>query len=382
MRDTVDQYLPAPRRRPWLIILPAAGIVVLALGWGAFWYFAASQAQTRMTDWRRHEASLGRVYGCAAESVGGFPFRMEVRCSDPTAELRSVKPPLSVKARHVLAAVQVYQPTLLIAEATGPATLAEPGQAPMLAIDWTLAQASLRGLPSAPERVSIVFDKLGVSRLDTGTAQAAGSAEHFELHVRQAPRLPQDEPAIDLAVQISKGTLPQVSQLPGGPVDADISAVLHGFDDLSAKDLTHKPWREYLRDLQAANGRLEIRQARVRQGDILATGQGTIALNAQGRLDGELRLTVAGLEQLVAALGLDRAMGRASQSAAERIAPGLNLEKLLGPRGNAALAAAGVAMLGQPTELEGRKAVLLPLRFSDGAVYLGPLPVGQVQPLF
>ena len=202
MRDTVDHYAPAPRRFPWPIVLPAAAVIVLALGWSAFWYFAAAQAQTRMTAWREHEASLGHIYGCATQTVGGFPFRMEVRCADPSGELRTAKPPLSIKAKNVLAAVQVYQPTLLIAEATGPASIAESGHAPVLAADWVLAQASVRGLPTAPERISVVFDKLGVTRLDTGTAQTAATADHLELHVRQAPRLPQDEPAVDLAVRL------------------------------------------------------------------------------------------------------------------------------------------------------------------------------------
>jgi hypothetical protein len=120
----------------------------------------------------------------------------------------------------------------------------------------------------------------------------------------------------------------------------------------------------------------------VQQGEIVTVGQGTLALTPQGGLDGEIRLTVAGMEQLVAALGLDQAMARASQNAADRILPGLNLDRLLGPRGNAALAAAGVSMLGQPAELEGRKAVMLPLRFSGFNVFLGPLQVGRMQPLF
>ena len=376
MRDTVDHYAPQ-RRRPWPIILSVAALIILALGWSGFWYFAASQAQTRLAAWREREATLGRIYDCATQTVGGFPFRMEVRCADPSAELRNAQPPLSLKAKDLLATVQVYQPDLVITEIAGPASVAEPGRPPAFTANWTLAQSSVRGLPSALERLSLVFDRLDVTRHDNGPAQPAGTAEHLELHVRQAPRLPQDEPAIDLAVQLRKGTLPQVSQLAGTPVDADISMVLRGLRDFSAK-----PWPQRLRELQAANGRLEIRQARVQQGDILATGQGALTLTAQGRLDGEIRLTVAGLEQLVTALGLDRAMGRVSQNAAERIVPGLNLERLLGPRGNAALAAAGVAMLGQPAELEGRKAVMLPLRFADGAVFLGQLMVGQMQPLF
>lgn len=376
MRDTVDQYAPR-RRRPWRIVLPVAGFIILALGWSGFWYFAASQAQARLAAWREREATLGRIYACANQTIGGFPFRMEVRCADPSAELRTAQPPLAIKAKDLSAAVQVYQPNLVITEITGPASIAEPGRPPAFTANWALAQSSVRGLPSALERLSVVFDQLDVTRHDNGATQGAGTAEHLELHVQQAPRLPQDEPAVDVGVRLRKGLLPQVSQLAVMPVDAEISAVVRGVLDVSAK-----PWPQRLREWQAANGRLEIRQARLQQGDILATGQGSLVLTAQGRLDGEIRLTVAGLEQLVTALGLDRAMGRVSQNAAERIVPGLNLEKLLGPRGNAALAAAGVAMLGQPAELEGRKAVMLPLRFSDGAVFLGPLMVGQMQPLY
>lgn len=363
------------RRRRWPLVLPVGGVIVLAVAWSAFWYFAASEAEKRLTEWRAREATLGRVYDCASQTIGGFPFRLEVRCAVPSAELRDAR--LWFKAKDLLATVQVYRPDLVITEVAGPATIGELGGPPAFTANWTLAQASVRGLPSALDRISIVLDRLELTRHDNGSAQPAGSAEHLELHVRQAPRLPQDDPAFDLALQLRNGTLPQVPQLAAPPLDADISAVLRGLTDLSPKPLSQR-----LRELQAANGRLEIRQARVQQGDILATGQGTLALTPQGRLDGEIRLTVAGLEQLVAVLGVDRAVGRASQNAAERLAPGLNLEKLLGPRGNAALAAAGVAMLGQPAELEGRKAVMLPLRFVDGTVFLGPLMVGQMQPLF
>ena len=38
--------------------------------------------------------------------------------------------------------------------------------------------------------------------------------------------------------------------------------------------------------------------------------------------------------------------------------------------------------MGQPTEIDKKPAVLLPLNFSDGFVSLGMLPLGQVPPLF
>jgi hypothetical protein len=371
-----NPYQPPARRRPWLVIVPVAGLVLLATAWCAFWFFAAGRAESELTRWREREAQRGRIYACANEAVGGFPFRIEMRCQEPSADFRRIKS-VSLKAKSSVAAVQIYQPTLMVSEIAGPMTVSENGATPVAVVDWQLAQVSVRGLTALPERISAVFDKFAVDRLEAGAAQKAVSADHLEFHIRQAPRLPQDPMVLDLALKLDGALIPLVPQLATTALEADITAVLRGLDDLAPK-----PLAERLRQLQAANGRLEIRQARIRQGDVIGVGQGTLSLTAAGRLDGEVNLTIAGLDQLVTALGLDQAVARQTQSAASRLAPGLNLDKLLGPRGNAAIAAAGVAMLGRPAELEGRKAVTVPLRFSDGAVFLGPLPVGQMQPLF
>ena len=44
--------------------------------------------------------------------------------------------------------------------------------------------------------------------------------------------------------------------------------------------------------------------------------------------------------------------------------------------------AAGIGLLGEQTQLEGRRAVVLPLRISNGDMFLGGLSVGQINPLF
>jgi hypothetical protein len=65
--------------------------------------------------------------------------------------------------------------------------------------------------------------------------------------------------------------------------------------------------------------------------------------------------------------------------ALDRIIPGLGNVA----RQNAGPAiVAGINIMGQPTELEGQRAVSLPLRFNDGMVSLGPMPLGQTAPLF
>jgi Uncharacterized protein conserved in bacteria (DUF2125) len=111
-----------------------------------------------------------------------------------------------------------------------------------------------------------------------------------------------------------------------------------------------------------------------------------------GRLDGQIRLTVAGLERLIALLGLDQAVTqylaqRAGGMTVDKLASGLDrlmpgLGGAVRGQSGASLAAAGISMLGEQTQLDGRRAVALPLRFADGAVFLGPIAVGQVPPFF
>jgi len=363
------------RGRRWPLVLIVALVVVLAAGWSVLWYYAAGVAETKIPELRARGSQAGYRVDCGRQTLGGFPFRIELRCTGVDVELRNAA--LAITLKEVLAAVQVYQPTLALAEMTAPLILGQMGRTPEWTANWTLAQASVRGLPGPLERVSLAFDKPDLARSAGGAPAPFARAEHFEVHARQAPRLPQDPPATDLAINFTKASVPGVAKIPDQPIDGEIAATLRGLNDFRPR-----PLARVLRDLQAANGRLDVTRARIRQGEILAVGQGTLTLTPRGMLDGQIQLTVAGLEQLVVVLGVDKAIGQASQRALDRYVPGLNLDSLLGPRGNAAVAAAGVAMLGQPAELEGRQAVALPLRFADGVVFLGPLKVGEMQSLF
>ena len=77
---------PAPRR--WLIAMPTAIVILLGALWSGFWYWSSSKAQASLTAWRAHEAEVGRHFDCANTAFGGFPFRIEVACTEPTVEDR------------------------------------------------------------------------------------------------------------------------------------------------------------------------------------------------------------------------------------------------------------------------------------------------------
>ena len=384
MREALDIRRPAretgSHRRPWLIALPLALVVVLAAGWSVFWFYASAQANTGIAAWREREAQAGRAISCANQTLGGFPFRLEVVCGDPNVELQNLSPALVLGLKSATVLAQVYDPALLIGEFTGPLILGEPDRPASMTATWTLAQASVRGMPSALERASLVFDNPEFSRAGRATMEPVAAAKHVELHGRVLPRAPDDTASIEIAAKLNSAAAPPLHPALTQPTDATTDIVISGLHDLAPK-----PLMTQLREFAAAKGKIDIRQARISQGDILAVGSGVLTVTPEGLLEGQITMTVAGLDKLVTLLGLDQMLTqylaqRGGGLTMDKIASGLDrfMPGLGGAvRGNSgAIAAAGITMLGEPRDLEGRKAVMLPLRFADGMAYLGPLQIG------
>jgi hypothetical protein len=367
------------RRRNWRYISLLILVAALFGGWSWFWTFAAGKAEATIEGWRAREAKAGRVYACGAQSIGGYPFRFEMNCDQASALFGSNQPPLEIKSKGILIAAQVYQPTLLISEFHGPLTIANPGQAPDIVVNWKLAQSSLRGTPAAPERVSLVFDRPVVDRVTGGSQQNLLRANRIEIHGRIAEGSVTNNPVIEAALKLDKASAPGLHPAAAQPVDADITAVLRGL-----KDFAPKPWPARFREIQAAGGGIEIGQARVQAGETIAVGNGTLSLNANGRLEGQLRVTVAGLEPFLNSIGAQQ-MVQSSPSmdklsgVLDRLAPGLGNVARQQAGANISL---GVNLLGEQTTLEGKRAVTLPLRINDGAMFLGPIPIGKAPALF
>ena len=354
-------------------------VLALVAGWTGFWKFAAGKAQETIEGWRAREAKAGRIYNCGSQTVGGYPFRIEVNCERASALFRSNQPPVELKASSLVVLAQVYQPSLLISEYHGPLTIGEPGKLPDIVADWKLAQSSVRGTPAAPSRASLVFEQPAVDRMNGGDRQSVLRAKHFEIHGRMVEGSAADKPVIEIALQLDQASAPTLHPAAAQPIDANVTGVLRGLNDFSPK-----PWSVRFREMQAAGGRIDITQARVQQGEILAVGGGSLSINGNGRLEGQLRVTMAGLDQFLAAIGAQQRVQSSSSmdklvGALDRLAPGLGDVARQQAGANIAL---GINMLGEQTTLEGKRAVTLPLRFTDGSVFLGPIPIGNTPALF
>jgi hypothetical protein len=388
----------APRRRPlWRLFITPVLLLIAAVAWSAFWFYAASQVDVAADAWRAREAKSGRVYDCAKRTVAGFPFRLEVRCDGASVSLVSQaagQAPVTARLGEILVVAQVYDPKLLIAEFTAPATISERGLAPSMTVNWSKARSRVVGLPDVPQRASIAFDDAGVDRINGSVLAPLARAKHIELHGRLAEGSVLDRPVIETVLQIEGGSVQGAHPLLAEPFDANVRTMLSGL-----KDFSPKPWPERFREIQATGGHVEIVQSRIQQGDLIAVAAGTLGLSANGRLEGELQMTVAGIEKAIPALGIEKMLDEGvPQATLDRLAPGVktqDVNNLLGAldraipglgkvvKQNANVgAAAGINALGKEAVLEGKKARAFPLRFVDGAVFLGPLRVGQIPPLY
>lgn len=389
----------APRRRPlWRLFIMPALLLVAACAWSGFWFYAASEVGVRADAWRAQEAKSGRVYDCGTRSVAGYPFRLEVRCDDASVSLVSqtagARTPFTARLGEILVVAQIYQPDRLIAEFKAPASLAEGGQPPSLKVNWSLGRSSVFGLPDIPQRASIVFDNPSIDRVNGPVQTPLARANHVELHGRLADGSSVANPVIETVMQIAGGSIQELHPLLAAPFEADVQTKLSGL-----KDFAPKPWPERFRELQAAGGKVEIVRSRIQQGDLIAVAAGTLGLSAAGRIEGELQMTVTGIEKVIPALGIDKMLEqRVPQATLDRVAPGVKtkdlnnlfsaLDRAIPGLGKAVQqnanvgVAAGINSLGTEAELEGKKARAFPLRFVDGAVFFGPLKVAQIPPLF
>jgi hypothetical protein len=394
---TIASDAPRRRSRVKFFVMPILLLIAVVV-WSGFWFFAVSQAKEKAEAWRAQEAKSGRSYDCAKESIGGYPFRIEVRCEGArvtlTSQTANAAPPVTIGLGEILAVAQIYDPKLLIAEFHAPATISESQNVPAMQVTWSTARASVVGLPAIPQRASMVFDDVEIDRTNPSVQVAVARAKHVELHGRFAEGSTPKDPIIESVLQIDTGSLQDVHPLLTKPFAADIQAKLTGLHDL-----TPKPWPQRLRELQANGGHVEIVKSRIQQDDLIAVSAGTLGLNAQGRIDGELQMTVAGIEKIIPALGIEKMLEQGvPQSALDRVAPGVKskdvtnllgaldraipgLGKVVKQNANVGVAA-GINALGKEATLEGKPARTFPLKFADGVVSLGPLKVGQVPPLF
>lgn len=349
---------PAPRRRKsWIVAVPFALVVILAIGWCGLWFYAASRAEREIDAWIVREKTLGRIWACGERSLGGFPFRFELLCNAPTLETQGGDP-LRISAAKAHAVAQVWAPNHIVAEFAAPARVEDPKTGRIYEANWTLLQMSGIGDTSGrPQRFALVVDQPDVKWVPAPGADALPvlSATHLEIHARRNPATTAVPDGVDYAASIDGGESAMLAAAGAtGPLNLKLQGTVTAAEDFRPMAVTDR-----LRAWAAAGGILKLDTLAITTPKAAISASGALALDAAGRLNGAVNVGFAGIEEVA------RNLSRTGVIPQE-MAP------IVG----------ALALAGKPGDVAGRRGATFSLLLKEGVLQLGKFPVGIIPPLY
>ena len=213
-----------------------------------------------------------------------------------------------------------------------------------------------------------------------GTDKPLLAGGRFEMNAAADAAAPS---LINVVAHATDITIPESGPITSRPFMADFSAVLHDINVHAPQLLSTQ-----LRDWQSRGGHLEVAQARIQQNDSLATGTGQLHLNANGRIEGSLRVSAGGVyERLAQSYIRD---GQSGAREREQLAQSVlgkprvftrSLE-IVQPKQSGGTAAPGGNRKRQQAPPQDVVNLQVPIRIVDGEVLLGSSGLGMIPPLF
>jgi len=360
MAPTPEPTRPHTPRSRLGLFLPSILLLLLVALWSAGWFYIRGRAEQEMDGWLAREASDGRRWTCAERSIGGYPFRLELRCSS----LSLARQDGGFSVGPVTAVMQVYQPRRGIVQVGGPFHTQQGelvGDA-----TWTALEGSFHGASDGFVRASLVVDEPKGSVRGGEPGPIDFAAKHLELHARPTPGRFESDGAIDLSLRLAQGAFPQLDPLVGNadPADVTLDAALDRATSLGTGTLAREldTWRR-------AGGRLEVTRLSIAKGERRLQAKGEVGLDEAHRPDGQFDLRAAGLEALVGQI-MGQRFGKDK---------GALIGNLVGQfLGGLQRREEGPASQTPPAEGDASLKPLPALRLAGGRLMLGPLPIPNV----
>ena len=341
MDDAVAQ---PPRSGRFWLYAPFAMLLLVAVLWSVAWFVVRDRVAKGLDATLSAEARAGRQWTCQDRRIGGYPFRIEVTCAALAVRRGGVTASLGA-ARSV---AQVYQPRHVITEIDGPLNLTDG----RIAVQgtWRLLETSVRGSRAGFQRASLVVEEPSLRVTGAEPEAIDVSGERLEAHVRPNPGRPQEQ-AFDAAIQARQARLPLLDGLLGGAEPANLQIDVTA---TQAEGFRGRPIVVEVERWRAAGGKLDVLQLSLEKGARRVQARGELRLDDLHRPAGELALSGAGLESVIARLTGNRIGGT-----------------LLG------------ALFGGRPPADGAAAPALtplpPLRLDDGRLSVGPFVVPSVR---
>ena len=303
--------MPNAAPRPWRMFLPLGLVLVLALLWTIYWLVASGTVKDRFSQERAALAAQGMTLACTQESWAGYPFHFEFTCNSPVLTYGNKA---EIRFARLLLVALAYAPSQVAALIDGPTTISGAGIAPVSVVHQRALAAVTAGKNG---QFSLSAE------LPAASVTGVGDAKKLLLFTR-----PSSVAGTDIALQLT-----DVTYLPPGrpPIHVD-DGTLQG-------------------TLQADQS-FKIDRFELHQGQLVYWGSGTLALDAQRRVSGQVNTETNDAKALLAVAGPQ--LGLSDSKLA-------SLRTMLGLLGSDAKA---------------------PIIARDGVLFLGPFQIAELKPLY
>ena len=324
-------------------------VVVVCLLWSGAWFFVQSQVRDNLALLASAPGTTAEPrLTCADTSIGGFPFRIDIGCTEATL----VADDVTVTAAGVHASVQVDNPAHVVFSARSPLTTADAFYGSSTRLDFDAFQGSARlttdnlleGLSGEGwriARIALVGD--GLQWTDTiGAELPLASASHAELQVGDIGELhdPEAGTATLAIYAVANNLVAPPYEITSG--NGEIQLQISGLPD----DIRRLGDPALLDAWRIAGGRIEVARVNLTDGDHLLDASGSLTLDENRMPVGDLSYTSRGLQ--------------------ERLAPFLNPMLLS-------------ILAGVPDETGSFRQTL---QFANGSILVGGIPLLQLAPLY
>ncbi|CAM9092222.1 unnamed protein product, partial [Phaeothamnion confervicola] len=337
----------------------SAAVVLAITGYSIFWFTLADRIETGIAGWAEARRAEGMIVEYSALSVTGFPLRVQIEAHDAHLAGPGPAPSWDWRSVRLIGNVLPYNINHIVL------SLPEKQQIGIRINGGLLEQYQLVPLES---RASVKLAGGKISRLDadisggtlSGGRLLAGEMTlgRAQLHVRQVAAEADADGAsgkiLDVAIGLENINYPGFANSALGPQLARLmlnSSIEGEWPKAKGPDGVRE-WRD-------AGGVAQLAAIDVQWGPLNLKATGTVALDAQDRLIGSLTAKLSGYDNLIKGLQ-DAGQLSKDEAAAARAAFGL------------------ISMAAGDTKGE----LSLPLVAQDGEMYVGPLRIAKLKPLY
>jgi hypothetical protein len=281
-----------------LVYLPFLGLLLICAAWSVLWKVTASNVEAGIDQWFADEQKAGRLWSCKDRDLGGYPFRIEFRCSAPSFTTAPGNVTASGSVGDILAVANVYQPSLIVAKAQAPLHF----QTADLQVDvkWDDLEVSHRMKDGEFDNAASQVTRPVVTIAKSGSAVEVLRADRIEAYAR--PR--QTGGGLEVALRAIQAKVPMADRVTGE--DAPLDLIARASAD-SQGLLVPAPLPFRLEAWRRAGGGLDIAELKLGKGAALVEATGRFTLDDAHRPQGRLDLQASGVEPILQRLGVPTA---------------------------------------------------------------------------